>query len=79
MTLGKYEVELVKKYSFIDDCKLEKGNFVIYYNFEGLKKKKQFPIRSDVSKIQKAIRAINKELDVSIYGAGRNQTIYTTV
>ncbi len=74
--MNKEYVDLVKKYSFVDDAKIVGGNFIIYYTYKGVKKTKKLPIRVQASRLQTALRAIDKEMELSEYGKGKNQDIY---
>ena len=62
--LNKYFIELVKKYSFIDDAKIIGGNFILYYKNKGKEKTKTLPIRVDGNRLQRTLKTIKKELGV---------------
>jgi len=74
--LNKALAEDVKKYSFVDDVKIVGGNFVIYYRNKDKEKFIKLPIRVSLSRLQKELSKIYKELGLSKYGKGKNQDIY---
>ena len=56
--LNKNYIELVKKYSFIDDVKILGGDFIIYYD----NKSKKLPLRSSPKKLQEILNKLKKKL-----------------
>ena len=76
--LKKYHTELLNKYSFIEKCEIKGSTFFIYYTHNGKARFKKLPIRATILQLQKALKRIQTELGVEIYGKGKYSDIYTT-
>ena len=74
--LNRYFIDLVKKYSFVSDAKIIGGNFIIEYKQKGIKKTKKLPLRASINRLQIVLQDIEKRMELSEYGKGKNQDIY---
>jgi hypothetical protein len=78
MSLNKYHVEEIRKYSFIDGADIRGGKIRIFYEVKGKPQIKEVLMRLSVNHLQKAITEIRTEMGVSNYGKGQHSDIYTS-
>jgi len=65
MTLNKWVIEYVQKYSFIKNVTLMGGTVLFYYEKDGKQKFKRLPHRATKPQLQRCIESIKK--DVNFY------------
>lgn len=62
--IQKEWMELIKKYSYIEDAKIKGADIIITYTKDGKQKQKKLPLRVSGAQIQKTIQNIKKELGI---------------
>lgn len=74
--LRKSHAELVEKYSFVDKVELTWIKFIIHYTYKDKKKTKVLPRRVSTRRLLATTKNIEKELELSKYGKGKNQDVF---
>jgi len=71
--LKNWQMDNVRRYTFIDLVKRVGLYYHLYYTHEGKELFKKVHMRSNIAKVQKAVNEIKKEIGVGLYGQARDK------